>query len=174
MPSSVEVRYVDRLSTEDLRRHYPELADFKLVEVDIIDDGERLATVADSSQDFVIANQVVEHFQNPLLALENMLRVLKPGGVLYLSLPDKRFSFDIDRPVSTVEHLLRDYREGPEWSRRQHFEEWTRYTEKVTGESFQARVDELMRTDYSIHFHVWTQLDMLDLITAGAQPVREF
>ena len=27
-----------------------------------------------------------------------------------------------------------------------------------------ARVDELIRIDYSIHFHVWTQLDMLDLI----------
>ena len=63
-------------------------------------------------QDFVIANQVLEHFQNPLLALQNMLRVLKPGGVLYLSLPDKRFSFDVDRPVTTVEHVLRDYRRG--------------------------------------------------------------
>ena len=93
-----------------------------------------------------------------------MLRVLKPGGVLYLSLPDKRFSFDVDRPVTTVEHVLRDYKEGPEWSRRQHFEEWACYKEKLSGDDLHARVDELIRTDYSIHFHVWTQLDMLDLI----------
>ena len=164
VPPSVNVRYVDRMSTPDLRRQYPELKDLNLVQVDIIDDGERLATVADGSQDFVIANQVLEHFQNPLLAMQNMLRVLKPGAVLYLSLPDKRFSFDVDRPVTTVEHVLRDYNEGPEWSRRQHFEEWARYKEKLSGEALHARVDELIRIDYSIHFHVWTQLDMLDLI----------
>ena len=89
---------------------------------------------------------------------------MKLGGTLYLSLPDKGFSFDANRPVTTVEHLHRDYREGPEWSKRQHFEEWTRYTEQVTEDAFHARVDELIRTDYSIHFHVWTRLDMLDLI----------
>lgn len=164
VPPSVNVRYVDRLSTPDLRRHYPELNDLDLVDVHIIDHGERLATVADASQDFVIANQVVEHFENPLLALQNMLRVLKPGGILYLSLPDKRFSFDVDRPVTTVEHVLRDFAEGPAWSRTKHFEEWARYKEKVAPEGLQARVEELLRTDYSIHFHVWTQLDMLDLI----------
>ena len=174
VPPSVTVRYVDRMSTPDLRRHYPELSDLDLVQVHIIDDGERLATVADGSQDFVIANQVLEHFQNPLLALQNMLRVLKPGGTLYLSLPDKRFSFDVDRPVTTVEHVLRDYREGPEWSKRQHFEEWAQFTEKRSGDALQARVDELICTDYSIHFHVWTQLDMLDFIKAAHELFGNF
>lgn len=165
VPPSVKVRYVDRLSTPDLRVQYPELASKELVNVDVVDDGERLSTVPDVSQDFLIANQVLEHCQNPLFTLEQWLRVLKPGGILFLTLPDKRFSFDIDRPVTPIDHLLRDYREGPAWSRRQHFEEWVALVEKVAPESAVARVEELLRVDYSIHFHVWTQAGMLELVT---------
>ena len=174
VPKSVVVRYVDRMSTPDLRRHYPELASVNLVNVHIIDDGERLATVSNESQDFVIANQVLEHCANPLFALENMLRVLKVGGILYLSLPDKRYSFDVDRPVTPIAHVLRDYREGPEWSKRQHFEEWVRCVEHLSGAAFTERVEALMRIDYSIHYHVWTQLEMLELLGAAAGLVGHF
>jgi len=56
LPRSVKVRYVDRLTVSELRKHYPELDSYKLVKVDILDDGETLATIGDASQDFVIAN----------------------------------------------------------------------------------------------------------------------
>ena len=39
-----------------------------------------------------------------------------------------------------------------------------RCVEKVAPEAQAARVEELMRIDYSIHFHVWTQTAMLALI----------
>lgn len=165
VPPSVRVRYVDRLSTADLRTQYPEFATRDLVEVDVVDDGEHLRTVADTSQDFLIACQVLEHCQNPLFTVAQWLRVLKPGGVLLMTLPDKRFSFDVDRPVTTTEHLLRDYREGPAWSRQQHFDEWVRLVERIAPDDVAARVEELLRVDYSIHFHVWTQAEMLELVT---------
>src|SRR6185503_12234433 len=152
VPRSAKVKYVDRFSVADLRRHYPELNDKKLVNVDIIADGEKLETVADLTQDFVIANHFIEHCQNPVGALLNMFRVLKPGGVLYLAIPDKRYSFDLDRPITPLAHIMRDYREGPEWSRRQHFEEWTRLVNKVRDE--RAAEEEIalnMSRDYSIH-----------------------
>ncbi|MDP9254039.1 MAG: hypothetical protein M3O66_03725, partial [Verrucomicrobiota bacterium] len=55
------VRYLDRLPTEELRRHYPELANETQVNVDIVDDGETLRTIEDASYDFVIASHLVEH-----------------------------------------------------------------------------------------------------------------
>jgi SAM-dependent methyltransferase len=131
LPQSAKIKYVDRMSLPDLRKQYPELGSKELVDVDILDDGELLATIKDSTQDFVIANQFLEHCQNPIGAIRNMLRVLKEGGVLYLSIPDKRYSFDADRPVTSIEHLLKDYQEGPEWSKKQHFEEWIRYIDKI-------------------------------------------
>ena len=45
-PPQAQVRYVDRLSVDDLRSEYPELADWDLTEVDVIDNGELLETVA--------------------------------------------------------------------------------------------------------------------------------
>jgi SAM-dependent methyltransferase len=167
VPRSAKVKYVDRFSADDLRKHYPELNDKEIVNVDIVTDGERLDAIEDSTQDFVIANHFIEHCQNPIGAVVNMLRVLKLGGVLYLAIPDKRCSFDADRPSTSLDHLMRDYEEGPDWSRRQHFEEWTRLVNKVQDE--QAAEEEIARNmsmDYSIHYHVWTQAEMLELIVA--------
>src|SRR5262245_5459048 len=164
---SARVTYVDRLPVEDLRKQYPELDDSEFVPVDIVTDAEGLESISDTTQDFVIANHFIEHCQNPIRALLNMFRVLKPGGVLYMSLPDKRCSFDADRPVTTLEHLLRDYSEGPAWSRRQHFEEWTRLVNKVEDDKeAEMQVELNLSIDYSIHYHVWTQAEMLELVVA--------
>jgi ubiquinone/menaquinone biosynthesis C-methylase UbiE len=167
VPEAAHVKYVDRMSVEGLRTHYPELNDKELVNVDIIADGEQLESIADATQDFVIANHFVEHCQDPIGALLNMFRVLKPGGILYLAIPDKRCSFDIDRPVTSLEHLMRDHREGPAWSRRQHFEEWTRLVNRVIDEAeVERQTAANMEMDYSIHYHVWTQAEMLELLVA--------
>src|SRR5260370_5843691 len=166
VPPSAKVKYVDRLPIAQLREQYPELNDKELVEVDILDDGERLSTIPDASQDFVIANHFLEHNQDPIGPALNMLRVLKPGGVLYLAIPDKRCCFDSERPVTSIEHLLRDHAEGPEWSRDQHFEEWARLVNKTAEAEVADQTAELMRMNYSIHFHVWTPFEMLEMVQA--------
>jgi len=165
LPRSARVRYVDRLPVSELRAHYPELEQEPLVHVDILDDGERLATISDSSVDFVVANHFLEHTQDPVGTLLNTFRILKPAGVLYLAVPDKRHTFDIDRPVTPFEHVLRDFEEGPHVSRRDHFEEWARLVDKVTEDEIPRRVEQLMELDYSIHYHVWTQGEALALLT---------
>ena len=152
-------------SVEELRSIYgPDLQGLEIVPVHIITDAHTLKAVPDASQDFVVANQVLEHLENPLLALENILRVLKPGAVAFLSLPDHRFTFDSDRPVTPFSHLLDDYRLGPELSREGHYREWATLVEKTPPAELDDRVDLLMnRLRYAIHFHVWTQYGMFQL-----------
>jgi predicted SAM-dependent methyltransferase len=165
VPATARVHYVDRTPVSELRRQYPELAGQNLVTVDIVDDGESLGAIAAGSQAFVIANHFLEHCQNPIGAIRNMLRVLSPGGILYLAVPDKRYTFDRDRPVTPLEHLLRDESEGPAWSRRQHFEEWVRLVNKVEDAlEAEKKIAALLEMDYSIHYHVWTQTEFLTLI----------
>jgi SAM-dependent methyltransferase len=107
--------------------------------------------------DFVIANHFIEHCQNPTGALRNMLRVVRPGGVVYLAVPDKRYTFDRDRPLTTSEHLLRDDQEGPAVSRYEHYAECVRLVDHVLeADAVQREVSRLMAMDYSIHFYVWT------------------
>jgi len=167
LPHGVRVRYVDRFTEEELRRHYPELDGQRLVPVHILDDGERLGTVADDSQDFVIANSFIEHCEDPIGSLGHMFRVLRPGGLLYLGVPDKRYTFDKDRPVTPLEHLLRDHREGPDWSRRAHYEEWVRIVKRISDpEKATREAERLVALRYSIHFHVWTQEGILEWLVA--------
>ena len=56
--------------------------------------------------DFAIAAQVAQYVPNLLGWLRGIHAALRPGGVLNLSLPDKRFMFDAARPVSTLAELL--------------------------------------------------------------------
>jgi hypothetical protein len=82
---------------------------------------------------------------------------LRPAGVLFLALPDKRLTFDIRRPVTPLEHLLRDYREGPAWSFHQHIREWVELVENQAGAAADARSQALIDEGVpSIHYHVWT------------------
>lgn len=167
MPKGAKARYVDIASTDELRQMYPAKTRRWLVDVDIVDDGERLTKVADASQDFVASNHFLEHCEDPIGALRNMLRVLRPGGVVYLSVPDRRLIFDRDRPATTVAHVVRDHEQGPEVSRRQHYEEVVRVAMKVQGEAAVAtKVAELQAQDFRIHFHCWSQTDFLELLCA--------
>ncbi|MEG4483644.1 methyltransferase domain-containing protein [Microcoleus sp. D2_18a_B4] len=164
VPAGVKVHYVDRMSVRDLRKQYPELAAVNLVEADIVDNGETLSSIPDNSWDFVIANHMIEHCQNPIGTLENFLRVLKPGGLVYMGVPDKRHTFDIDRPLTSIDHLIRDYKEGPEWSKLGHYEEFIRLVDKPPEEQVAVRIQHLLDIDYSIHFHVWTAESFPELL----------
>ncbi|MDM8546029.1 methyltransferase domain-containing protein [Candidatus Venteria ishoeyi] len=169
LPSTAQVSYLDHLPNELLRLHYPELCHRELVPVDIIDDGEQLNTVADNSQDFLVANHFLEHCENPLRSIQQHFRVLKPEGILYYALPDKRFTFDKPREVTPFEHLLRDDQQGVKHSRAKHYQDWSLQVNQKQGDEHEAWWRFLEIADYSIHFHVWEQKDMLELLLRGGK-----
>jgi SAM-dependent methyltransferase len=176
VPPGVAVRYVDHLPREELiafnRRSF-ELAHIDaqaIPPVDVVDDGGTLPTFADASLDFVIANHVLEHIEDPVDALANWLRVLRGGGVLFLSLPDARRTYDAPRERTSVEHVLRDHREGPQTSRREHYEEWARILDAVPAERVAARAEEFAAEDARHHFHVWELEGFLALLHTLALP----
>ena len=166
LDQSVKVRYVDKRADEDLALLYYEVAGYRFVDVDIVDDGEVLGTIPDESQNFVISNHFLEHCQNPVGALAAHVRVLRPGGVLYCAVPDCRKTFDSKREITSFEHVWRDYAEGPGWSRRAHYQDWSIKVNERTGEEHEAWWRLLDALDYSIHFHVWTPWDVLELISS--------
>lgn len=174
VPAGVNVCYVDRVPTEKLHEQYAELADAVFVPVSIVGDAQDLAALADASVDFVIANHLVEHLENPIAGLREMLRVIRTGGVLYLALPDPRVTFDVDRQLTSVEHVVDEFRNGTAHTRERHFEEWVETAEKHVAwmqkagvKSGPERVRELLDLDYSIHFHVWRPDTFLELIVAA-------
>jgi SAM-dependent methyltransferase len=167
VPSRASVSYVDRYTVPQLREHYPELDTCDIVTPHIIDDGETLSTLAEQSVDFVIANHMIEHCQDPIGTIKSHLRVLRPGGVIYMAVPDCRFTFDRDRQITPLAHLRRDHIEGPGWSRREHYEQWARFVDQVPEAEVARRAEELDDRDYSIHFHVWTPDAFLEMLCAS-------
>lgn len=72
-------------------------------------DGTDLRPLADSSYGVVLASHCVEHIANPIRALGEWKRVLVKGGSLLLVLPHRDATFDWRRPVTPLEHMVRDY-----------------------------------------------------------------
>ena len=150
------VKYIDRFSLSDLKKHYPELNSHHLVPIDIIDDGETLSTIPDNSLDFIIANHFLEHCENPIGTIRNHLRKIKLGGILYYAIPEKSNTFDKDRPVTDFNHNMEDDLQGPSISRKQHFYEWVTFIQKAQDTNeIEKQVTALMEKQYSIHYHVW-------------------
>ena len=170
VPPDLIVKQVDRFDDNGLYENFDKIRDRKVICPDIIDDAETLSKVPDQSQDFVIANHVIEHMPNPILFIESCTRVLRSSGILYLAIPDKEKTFDRDREVTDFDHLMRDYRDGPASSRLAHYEDFVRHADTHNGrqswsndEEFRAQVKHLMENDYSIHFHVWDMPSIIKL-----------
>jgi SAM-dependent methyltransferase len=86
MPSKASVRYVDTMTREELLACYGPSNHFPagwVVETDVVNDGQSLHTFADDSLDFIVANHMLEHTEDPIAALEAFLRVVRVEGVLF-------------------------------------------------------------------------------------------
>jgi len=86
------------------------------IENHFIFEADDLSGIAASTYDAVLSSHVLEHVANPIKALKEWRRVLKPNGILVLVIPNKDGSFDHLRPVTTMSHLIADYKNsvGPE------------------------------------------------------------
>ncbi|THD42629.1 MAG: class I SAM-dependent methyltransferase [Bradyrhizobium sp.] len=62
--------------------------------------------------DYVVSSHNFEHLPNPIKFLQGCSRVLKPGGLLSMAVPDGRACFDFFRPHTTVGDWLLAYRDA--------------------------------------------------------------
>jgi len=161
----VKVNYLDRVTKEEQIKIFPDLDINLLVNIDIIGDGETLNGIEDNSQNFVIANHMLEHCQNPILTIQNFLRVLKSDGIIFLAIPDKRFTFDKPRKLTSWDHMLKDFKEGPAWSENDHYFNFVKHTyhgEGKTNKEIEQVIKNLRQQNFSIHFHVWDHSSLIE------------
>lgn len=164
-----QVRYVDRLGEVEIDEKFPELKESQLVPVDVICDvvADGLAPFAEGSLDFVIASHLLEHVPNPLGFIKECHRVLRYGGVLYLGVPDKDFTFDRGRDRTPLRHVVRDFENDVRTIDEKHLVDYLVKAAKETipddpGERAKVVDRELGR---SFHVHVWTWEDIVELLT---------
>ena len=172
LPPGAMVKYVDWVPLEELKRIWPEVANLPaLVNIDIVDDGETLATIAPNSQDFIVANHFLEHCLDPIGTIINLHSKLRDQGILFFAIPEKRHTFDRARPVTPYEHLLDEYRDGGRQSfRAEHIREVALLREREAA-GVEQLVQELLNSGCRIHYHVWTYAEILELFT---RTIRDF
>ena len=165
VPKGYFVKYLDRMKVDQLRAEYPELNNLNLVNVDIIDNGEKLLTIENDSQDFIIANHMLEHCKNPIQTIENFLSKLKSGGIIYLAIPDMKYSFDKGRSLTSFSHILEDYKNPSVERDFEHVLDWTKNVDNVTDENeIKNKTKITFEREYSIHYHVWNNQSFFDFL----------
>ena len=89
----------------------------------IVGEAAELGGIADGSYDVVLASHVIEHIANPLGALAQWRRVLRPRGYVLLVVPHRDGTFDHRRAATTAEHLRSDAERATPEDDLSHLEE---------------------------------------------------
>ncbi|RJP20405.1 MAG: class I SAM-dependent methyltransferase [Candidatus Abyssobacteria bacterium SURF_5] len=146
--------------------------------VDAISDASILP-FKDDSLDYIASSHLLEHLANPIRALVEWNRIVRAGGIVYLVVPDRRFTFDRFRERTPLSHLISDFERATTDCDPTHIDDF------VTRADFQQMRPDLRSADIprareeyrrscendiragrpiNIHFHVFEKEDVVDLM----------
>ena len=168
VPRTCRISYADVMSKAEAMVRFPEIPPHKIVDVDyIVDIDQRgLSDFADESQDFIVFNHVIEHVANPVHAVKELFRVVRPGGMVVISAPDKNYTYDRKRPLTPFAHLLAEYQQGVADVTDDHYLDFIRAVEpRLLGGSealLQQEVNNLRNRRE--HAHVWDSVTFREFL----------
>jgi SAM-dependent methyltransferase len=153
--------YVDRLTPAQASDHYVELENepVTVTAPDVVGDAHRLP-IGDGALDFYVGNHLLEHAEDAVGALLEMLRVVRPGGVVYVSVPDVGNPLDALRPVTPLAHHVADHDERASRAAadRAHYREYVESAHaSLPAEEREAVLARFVAQRYSIHFHTFDE-----------------
>jgi SAM-dependent methyltransferase len=104
------IYYLDYLDHEQLvSRHANRRNVSKIVHPDYVISDQKISSEISRKFDYIIACHVIEHVPNLVQWLKDIQKLMSQGGVLFLAVPDKRYTFDFLRPLTSLAHILNDY-----------------------------------------------------------------
>lgn len=146
--------------------------------VDIISDASVLP-FRENSLDYIASSHLFEHLPNPVLALSEWYKLVKPGGVIYMIVPDRRFTFDHLRERTTLLHLIQDFENNTTCCDPTHVEDFCGHVDfsllmphntpqdisnfrREQKEAYQSSIK--AGGEINIHFHVFEKEDVIELV----------
>lgn len=158
VPGARAIHYLDVDDVPTLRGRFPELGDEQLVPSRWLGNVvcQSIPAITGRRFDFVVMNHVLEHVPNPIQVISNVWQGIVEGGHLVLSVPDKRFTYDRGRSLTSFDHLLDEYAHGVTSVSTDHFLELVGTTDPEALEEpygFCAALE--MARDRREHVHVW-------------------
>jgi SAM-dependent methyltransferase len=158
LPADAQVTYADVFTRAQAIELFPEVDPTRMVDPTLIIDLDRtgLGSIESDTLDFVIACHVLEHLANPLFAIAEIFRVLRDGGRAVIAIPDKRFTFDQPRALTSFIHLWRDYLGRVTESPDDHYFDFLCATTCIAGLPPSQRIEHIQGARRRReHSHVW-------------------
>jgi SAM-dependent methyltransferase len=135
----------------------------------ILCEGSDLASIPDGSYGFVLSSHNLEHFANPIKALKEWERVVRPDGYLVLVLPFYAKTFDHRRRPTEVNHLFGDFERNTPEDDLTHLPEILQLhdlnMDPLAGSFEQFRERSLKNSDNRcLHHHVFDERNSCELL----------
>ncbi|OGH10285.1 MAG: hypothetical protein A2857_02465 [Candidatus Levybacteria bacterium RIFCSPHIGHO2_01_FULL_36_15] len=118
--------------------------------------------LSSKSIDVVTSFETIEHLTKPRCFITEIKRILKPGGVLIVSTPNKTMSIE-DNPFHVKEYDLNEYKEL-----LSGFESIRFYGQRPSSYSFTSFIKKIRgvipeRLHFVLHFRPWEKLSLSPL-----------
>jgi|688.fasta_scaffold509484_1 predicted SAM-dependent methyltransferase len=155
-----KVKTVERYSLTELKINFSELPEdefTKLKEPDFVCDFDKdfLNQFDSASLDFVIASHLLEHIAQPFLLISDAYRILKPGGILLLAIPDLRNTFDFQRKSLGVNHFIKDIEDKITINEFSHFSDYASNVLKINPTMMSPeKIQKIIIESYHVHAFV--------------------
>ncbi|RLJ63665.1 methyltransferase domain-containing protein [Sulfurisoma sediminicola] len=160
LPLVASVLYLDVRKTTELREIYRNDERVSHIgQVHLVAPGSRYPFIDDNAFDFVVSSHVLEHTCNPPRQIEEWLRIVRPGGIVYMIVPDKRFCFDRRREVTPLEHFVDEFESDAASITMDHYRDYIVNTNGEDGlvrDTSDAHIESCWRQQGSIHAHTFT------------------
>lgn len=168
LPENCHVSYFDALNPATAQKRFPDIDASTLVEVDILGDVDKrdLRKLGKESQDFVVANHVIEHVASPIAMIEDIFFITRSEGRIAIAAPDKRYTFDKERGLTSFEHLEEEYKNGVDKVDDEHYMDFLRHVAKHVFEEpgRDIKGDIAWVRARREHAHVWDSNSFLDFL----------
>ena len=166
LPPDLQVIFFDRFPAKRLRELYDERWCRPMMEPDVVGDAQTLDGLADAAFDFLVANHVLEHLEDPIAFLKRVSETLARGGRAMIAIPDRRYGADSKRVPTSFDHLVEDHECGAERSRLGHYLE-AATIEGLDGEAAQTYAAAVPPDTTVLHYHVWDAEEFVAFLHAA-------
>ena len=114
--SDCQLKYADIFENSELRRIFNEIPLEKLYSKDLVHTDYVLKppkylfeNIDNDTFDFVYSSHSLEHTPNPISALNDQIRITKPGGIIYSVIPNKKNTYDRLRKTTPSNILINKF-----------------------------------------------------------------
>jgi len=127
---------------------------------DLLNDFHNVGELPKNHFDWIVSSHVIEHLENPIKALMGSHMILKNGGYIYSVIPLHTQTFDKNRNLTTLSHLIYDYKNkksGADWI---HIEEFMRNYDCDSDLVFKGNrakwmENYILKPERHTHYHVF-------------------